>query len=121
MEVVSLTTYLKEKFDKATGKLVLAKEKMSKEEEQQAMKDFAGFHKVAHRIMLLPVQKEGTRLQKDFSGFRDIPVLVLIDRQGVVRLAQPWPAGKASSLAELVGKQTKPVDELLPKLLAGKE
>lgn len=116
-----MTTYLKEKFDKATGKMALSKEKMTKEEEQQAMKDFAGFHKTAHRIMLLPVQKEGIRLQKDFNGFREIPVLVVIDRQGVVRLVQSWPSGKASSLAELVGQQTKPVNELLPKLLAEKE
>jgi thiol-disulfide isomerase/thioredoxin len=123
LEILGVTTYYERYgFDKETGKLKqVGKVEVDEDtgakklvgglnpaEEVEMIKEFAGHHTLAHRLM--PVTKqEWQRLAKDY-GVRGIPTAVLIDRQGNVRMVR-------------VGSGQKNADDLeaeMKKLLAEK-
>jgi thiol-disulfide isomerase/thioredoxin len=87
LEIVGVTTYYETiGFDKKAGELKKLEEKMSKEQEQDMLKDFAKHHKLMHRLMTLP-QKEIRKVYGDYK-VQGIPEAVLIDRKGNVRMVK---------------------------------
>jgi thiol-disulfide isomerase/thioredoxin len=123
LEILGATTYYERYgFDKEAGKLKqVGKYEVDEDtgtkklvggltpaEEVEMIKEFAGHHMLAHRLM--PVTKqEWQRLTKEY-GVRGIPTAVLIDRQGNVRMVR-------------VGSGQKNAEELeteMKKLLAEK-
>jgi thiol-disulfide isomerase/thioredoxin len=85
LEILGVTTYFEQfGFDKTTGKLTKAANKLKQEEENDMLKDFVGYHKLTHRILAVP-QKSWEQASKDY-GVEGIPQVVLIDRKGVVRM-----------------------------------
>jgi thiol-disulfide isomerase/thioredoxin len=87
LEIVGVTTYYEKiGFDKDNGKITRLKEKLSAEDEHAMLKDFAGHHKLEHRLMALP-RDDAKKLFDDYK-VTGIPQVVLIDRQGKVRLVK---------------------------------
>jgi thiol-disulfide isomerase/thioredoxin len=87
LEIVGLTTYYEDfGFDKEAGKLKKLDAKLTKEQEQAMLKDFALHHKLEHRLMTLP----GEAMDKAAESYKvsGIPQVVLIDRKGVVRMVK---------------------------------
>jgi len=85
LEIVGVTSYYENyDFDKKEGKLTRAKEKLTKDQEHQMLKDFAEHHKLQHRLLTL--NKADT--QKVYGDYkvRGIPQAVLIDRKGNIRM-----------------------------------
>lgn len=110
LEIVGLTTYYEKlAFDKEAGKPKPADGKLTKQQEQDMLKDFARHHKLEHRLMLL----SGDAMDKVYDSYKveGIPQAVLIDRKGVVRMVKVG-AGKENADA---------LAEKIKELLAGKE
>jgi thiol-disulfide isomerase/thioredoxin len=84
-EILGVTTYYERYgFDKATGKLNQLDKASAPAEEQDMVRDFAGFHTLAHQLLML--NKEAwTQASKDYA-VQGIPTAVLVDRQGIVRM-----------------------------------
>jgi thiol-disulfide isomerase/thioredoxin len=106
-EIVGITLYNCEngrhfRFDKATGQLSSAA-KVTREQEQQLLKDFAEYHQLPHRLMPLTVA-EWKKVAPAY-GVRTVPLAVLIDRKGNVRMVKGG-AGeeKAGALEEMIKK-----------------
>jgi thiol-disulfide isomerase/thioredoxin len=97
-EILGVTTYYKQfGFDKEKGRLKRVvtfnkEEKKSEgtpltaEQENDMLKDFAGYHKLTHRLMAL-TQDDFGKASKDYL-IQGIPHAVLIDRQGMVRMVR---------------------------------
>jgi len=97
-EVLGVTTYYQRfGFDKEKGRLkpVLTFNKEEKklegtpltpEQENDVLKDFAGHHKLTHRLMAL-TQADWQKASKDYR-VNGIPHAVLIDRSGIVRMVR---------------------------------
>ena len=97
LEIVGLTRYYeKYGFDKTAGKLKPAQANLTKDQEQDMLKDFAAHHKLEHRLMTLP----GAEVKKTFQDFgvNGIPHVVLIDRKGIVRMVRVG-SGEANAKA----------------------
>lgn len=97
LEIIGLTSYYERfSFDKAAGKLAQAPAKLSKEDEQKMLVDFAAHHKLTHRLQV------GSRqdLQNVYTDYKvkGIPTAVLIDRKGVVRMIKVG-SGEANAKA----------------------
>lgn len=86
-EVLGVTTYYEYLgFDKENGKLKKLDTPMTAEEEHGMLKEFAGYHKLTHR--LLAVDKGNwITAGKDYR-VQGIPEAVLIDRTGIVRMVR---------------------------------
>ena len=110
LEVVGLTSYWEDYgFDKTKGTLVQADKKLTAEQEQAMLKDFATYHKLEHALAMVP-QKEWESLSKAFK-VTGIPHVVLIDRKGNVRMVR---VGSGEENA-------KALEEMIKKLVAEKE
>lgn len=108
LEIVGVTTYYEKMgFDKDKGKLTRVKEKQTAVQEQDMLKDFAAHHKLLYRLMALP-QNEAKMLYKDYK-VTGIPQVVLIDRQGIVRLI------KVGASKENVRAIQKKIEQLIDK------
>jgi len=66
-----------------TGQVETAAGKLRKNEEQELLKRFAQFHKIGFRMLMLP-KAEMDEAKKDFH-LTQVPLMVLVDRQGRVR------------------------------------
>jgi thiol-disulfide isomerase/thioredoxin len=101
LEILGVTTYYERiAFDKEKNKTKLVgkiekDEKTGKKklvggltpmEEQDMLKDFAAYHKLEHRLLMVPKEAMET-ISSDYhvSG---IPTAVVIDRQGIVRMVK---------------------------------
>jgi peroxiredoxin len=85
LEVVGVTTYFKTfAFDKKAGKLEESQQDLTRQQEQQMLKDFAAYHKLEYRLLVMP-EKEMDKVS-DAYKVEGIPQAVLIDRRGVVRM-----------------------------------
>ena len=85
LEVVGVTTYFRKvAFDKKAGKLEEAQQDLTKQQEQEMLKDFAAHHKLEYRLLVLS-EKEMDKVSDEYK-VESIPQAVLIDRQGVVRM-----------------------------------
>lgn len=106
--IVGMTRYYNYKWDEESGKPVRGKEKdeVSHEDEQAMLKHFAEFHHLQHRFA---IQTEGHSAAEDFA-VNGIPHVVVIDRQGIVRLIR---VGSGS-------KNAKAIHDTIEKLLADK-
>ncbi len=110
LEIVGVTSYYKSLgFNKDEGKLTRLKKPLSAEDEQGMLKDFAAYHKLQHRLMMIP-QKDIKKIYQDYK-VTGIPEMVLIDRKGNVRMVRVG-SGKANADA---------LDAEIKKLLAEKE
>jgi thiol-disulfide isomerase/thioredoxin len=113
LEIVGLTLYNCEagrnfRFDKAAGKLARAN-KVTKEQEQDLLKDFAAHHKLQHRLMAMPLAD----WQKVAAAYKvsSIPHVVLIDRKGNVQMV------KVGADEE----NTRAIEKMIKKLIEEKE
>ncbi len=85
LEIIGLTSYYeKVGFDKKAGKTTKLNESMSPDKEQLMLKDFANYHKLKHRLVMLDKGAQA-EVYKNY-GVRGIPQMVLIDREGIVRM-----------------------------------
>jgi thiol-disulfide isomerase/thioredoxin len=109
LEIVGLTTYYEKLgFNKDTGKLTRLGDKMTAVQEQAMLKDFAGHHKLEHRLLTIPRDK----IEKVYEQYlvKGIPQAVLIDRRGNVRMVK---VGSGPDNA-------KALEEMIEKLIAEK-
>lgn len=107
LEIVGVTTYYESfEFDKDTGKLARAKDKLTAAQEQDMIKDFAEHYKLTHRLTTLP--RDLRSEVYDAYKVKGIPTAVLIDRKGNVRLVK---VGSGETNA-------KAIDEMIQKLIA---
>jgi len=89
-EILGVTTYFEKlAFDKETGKLKpLGKDdpKLTPAQENDMIKDFAGFHKLTHRLLAV-TQDNWKKASKDYR-ITGIPHAVVIDQKGIVRMVR---------------------------------
>jgi thiol-disulfide isomerase/thioredoxin len=105
--IVGVTGYYERfGFDKEKGKLTKAADKLTKEQEQDMLKDFAAHHKLGHLLLSLG-NEEKKKLYEDYK-VTGIPTAVVIDKKGVVRLV------KVGSGEE----NAKAIEEEIKKLIA---
>ena len=103
LEIVGVTTYYEGfDFDKKAGKLTRAKDKLSKDQEQTMLTDFAGHHKLGHRLVMVGRDEWG-KVCKEYM-VTGIPTVVLIDRKGVVRMVK---VGSGDENAKALEKKIK--------------
>jgi thiol-disulfide isomerase/thioredoxin len=87
LEIVGLTSYYGNYgFDKEALRVKEREEKLTIEEEQSMLKDFAASYKLNYHLQTVP-PKELRALYEDYKVTR-IPQLVLIDRKGIVRMVE---------------------------------
>lgn len=85
--IVGVTGYYERfGFDKEKGKLTKAADKLTKDQEQVMLKDFAAHHKLGHLLLSLG-NEERKKLYEDYK-VTGIPTAVLIDKKGTVRLVK---------------------------------
>jgi thiol-disulfide isomerase/thioredoxin len=108
LEIVGLTSYFGiGGFDKEAGRIVQSDgEKATPEQEQAMLRDFAAHHKLTHRLQVM--SPEDWKKISAAYGIEGIPTVVVIDRKGVVRLAEVG-AGEAKARA---------IEDMVKKLLA---
>lgn len=104
LEIIGLTSYYEQiGFDKKTGKTKKMDAPMSSDQEQSMMKEFAAHHKLKHRLVML--EKENQAEVYKAYGVRGIPQMVLIDREGIVRMIKVGSgAGPAKELEAEIKK-----------------
>jgi thiol-disulfide isomerase/thioredoxin len=102
--IMGLTTYYERLgFDKQTGKLTKAEDKLTAEQEQMMLKDFAEHHKLQHLLQTMP-RDDIKQVYEDYK-VRGIPHAVLIDRKGNVRLVKVGAGDEtAKALEETIKK-----------------
>jgi thiol-disulfide isomerase/thioredoxin len=109
--IVGITDYEgRFEWDDDEDKLKQATGKMTEEDENEMLRKFAKHHSLQHRIA---VQKESSDLA-DYYAVRGIPHVVLIDRDGKVRLVR---VGAGSENAKAIGDM---IEKLLAKNNSGK-
>jgi thiol-disulfide isomerase/thioredoxin len=114
LEIIGLTSYYERfGFDKGTagsnnGKLKRADNVLTKAQEHEVLKEFATYHRLDHRLMVLNKDDIG-KIYKEY-GVKGIPQVVLIDRKGNVRMI------KVGSGEE----NAKAIDEMIKTLIAEK-
>ena len=103
--MIGVTRYYQD-FAFRDGRVVLADEKLTAEQERAMLKDFAAHHGLDYRLLLLP----GEAGRKTFAeyGAARLPLTVVLDREGKVRLVKMG-AGKGN--AEAIERVLR---ELLP-------
>jgi thiol-disulfide isomerase/thioredoxin len=103
--IVGLTNYYNFKWDAETKKAVHADGEVSHSDEQAMLLKFAESHGLKHRLAI----PTGDRLS-EYYGVSGIPHVVVIDRQGVIRLMR---VGSGEENAKDVG-------DMIEKLIADK-
>lgn len=83
LEIVGVTTYYR-RFDFVDGKLKKLDSPLDSAKEEAMLEKFVKHHKLKHRIIAL--QREDHQDLVRFYQVHGIPQLVLIDRDGVIRL-----------------------------------
>ena len=95
--IIGVTTYYEKLgFDKEKGKLTRLDEKLTAEQEQAMLKDFAEHHKLEHLLQTMP--QDDIKAVYDNYKVRGIPHAVLIDRKGNVQLVKVG-SGEANAKA----------------------
>ena len=103
LEIVGVTTYYQAyDFDSKAGKLTRAKDKLSSNQEQDMLKGFAEHHKLEHRLVMVPREEWG-KITKEYK-VQGIPTVILIDRQGKVRMVK---VGSGPENAKALDKKIK--------------
>jgi len=86
VEIIGLTSYYQNfGFDKDKGQLTRPSDKLTPVQEQGMLRDFVEHHKLAHRIQAMP-QADWRTVVSTAYGVTGIPTVVVIDKQGKVRL-----------------------------------
>jgi thiol-disulfide isomerase/thioredoxin len=81
--MVGLTRYYSYKWDPEAGQAVRSQEEVTHEQEQEAMAKYAESKGLLHRIAF---QKDDDRTLSEYYAVTGIPHVVVIDREGKVRL-----------------------------------
>jgi thiol-disulfide isomerase/thioredoxin len=104
LEVVGVTTYYQQfGFDKTAGRLTPAQQKLTREQEQDMLKDFAAHHKLDY--LLMPLSQDDWKKASEDYKVRGIPQAVLIDRKGNVRMVKVGSGeANATALADMIKK-----------------
>jgi thiol-disulfide isomerase/thioredoxin len=100
--MIGLTGYYNYDWDEKADKAVHSQEKVAPDKEQAMLVKFAAQHKLTHRFAI----QRGGSFSKDY-GVTGIPQVVVIDRDGVIRLIKVG-SGEANA---------KAISELLEQLL----
>jgi hypothetical protein len=109
VEVVGVTRYFEAfTFDKKAGRLGAAETPLSREQERAMLRDFAAHYHLSPRQLVLDGDA-ARRVLAEYGASR-LPLTVLIDRQGQVRLVK---VGAGKEVAESI-------DRVLGELLAEK-
>jgi peroxiredoxin len=107
LEIVGITSYYETLgFEKETGTVRILGAKMTKEQEHEMLKQFTAYHKLEFRLMTL--DKDEAKKAYDAYKVKGIPTMVLIDREGIVRMVKVG-SGEANA---------KALKEMIKKLLA---
>jgi thiol-disulfide isomerase/thioredoxin len=112
LEVVGVTKYYERiGFDKEKEEVVKLDDdkKLSREDEQNMLKDFAAHYKLDYRLMTVP-RDDQKKVDDDYK-IQGIPEVVLIDRKGVVRMV------KLGNTEE----NTKAIHDMVEELVKEKE
>ena len=104
--MIGLTDYYNFDWDGQAGRASRSQDTVAPEKERAMLEKFAAQHKLTHR---LGVQKE--RALSKYYGVTGIPQVVVIDREGIVRLIR---VGSGEANAKAIG-------DLLEKLLVPAE
>ncbi len=91
-EIVGVTAYYNYKWDDEKDRASRSKDEVSPAEERQTIASFLDHHKLKHPVIVTP---EGSKMSSQY-GVRGIPHVVVIDREGVVRLVKTG-AGEATA------------------------
>ncbi|QEG00884.1 Thiol-disulfide oxidoreductase ResA [Stieleria maiorica] len=102
-EIVGVTQYYNFQWDEQAKRASHASEDVTPDEERRTIASFLEHHDLKHPVFVTP---EGSEMSGDF-GVRGIPHVVLIDRQGTVRLVK---TGAGESTADEIHAK---IDELL--------
>jgi thiol-disulfide isomerase/thioredoxin len=87
LEIVGATTYFARfGFDPKVGRLTRPESPLTTAEEHDMVKDFVAHHKLKHEILV--VSKANWKKASADYRVRGIPQVVLIDRQGIVRMVR---------------------------------
>lgn len=100
--IVGLTRYFNYTWDEKAGRPIRAqgKEKVAPEKQREMLVKFAQHHKLPYRLAI----QKGDSLA-DYYAVRRIPVVVLIDRQGKIRLIRSGSdPGNAADIKEMIEK-----------------
>ncbi|MCH5374911.1 MAG: TlpA family protein disulfide reductase [Planctomycetes bacterium] len=101
--IIGLTRYYNYTWNAEAGRAVRSQEKVTPEQEQQMLLSFAEHYNLHHRFA---IQKDST--MSEFYGVTGIPHVVVIDREGIVRLMR---VGSGEQNA-------KDIEEMIEKLIA---
>jgi thiol-disulfide isomerase/thioredoxin len=86
LEILGVTTYYEVLgFDKDKGSIKKVA-KQSADEEHDMLKVFAAHHKLTHQLMAITKDNWGKAGQE--YGFRGIPTVAVVDRQGIIRMVR---------------------------------
>jgi thiol-disulfide isomerase/thioredoxin len=87
LRILGVTTlYGNTGFDKTTGQVKRLDQPLKQAEEMAMLKDFAAHHKLRHDLLVVPRRDYGA-VSREYRA-DSIPMAVLIDRQGIVRLVR---------------------------------
>ena len=112
LEVVGVTKYYERiGFDKEKEEIVKLDDdkKLSREDEQNMLKDFAAHYKLDYRLMTIP-RDDQKKVDDDYK-IQGIPEMVLVDRKGKVRMV------KLGNTEE----NTKAIHDMVEELVKEKE
>lgn len=116
LALVGVTYYLQQlKFDKSAGRLSRAVPKLNVQQEQQMLKDFTAYHKMDYPTFVL-TEEANEKLIQNYK-IKDIPLIVVIDRKGVVRMVSNDNEPTKAALE----KAFQAIDAKVKELLAEKE
>ncbi len=79
--IIGLTRYYSYTWDDAAGRGVKSTEEVSPEDEQEMLEKFAEYHKLQHRFAI-----QSDRTLSEFYAVSGIPHVVVIDREGKIRI-----------------------------------
>lgn len=97
--IVGLTRYYNYKWDDGAGRATRSQDKITKEDEHKMLSNFAKEHDLRHAFAV-----QTDRKLSAFYGVSGIPQVVLIDREGKVRLIR---VGSGEANATAVGNMLK--------------
>lgn len=91
-EIVGVTQYYNFVWDDLNQRASRSDEKVTPEEERETLAAFLRHHRLEHPVMVTP---EDSSMSSDY-GVRGIPHVVLIDREGIVRLVKTGAGAKTA-------------------------
>jgi peroxiredoxin len=102
-EVLAVTRYYEDfAYDKGTKRVVEAKAKLTREQERETLRDFAAAQRLEYRQLVLG----GDAAREAFAayGARRLPLTVVLDRRGQVRLVK---VGAGKDVSEAVDRAVR--------------